>query len=271
MSTQSTSSSVELAARKVRWLIRRFRRTIQLYGWRKTGLALDNVRAGSRVRMVPVPGHDLVLEARVGRRESDLATLGHVFAQNGYDFGVADALWVVDAGANAGYSAVWFATKFPDARIVAIEPDPGNLAVLRRNVAAWPQVVVVPSALMAFDGSAVLVDPLQGPWAMRVHDEASPWTEGAATGAVECVSLPTLFEQLAIPRVNLLKLDIEGSELDVLQAYEGWIDRVDAIVVELHDRFRPGCRAAFEAATLTFPMRRSRGEDDFAARAGASC
>lgn len=45
--------------------------------------------------------------------------------------------------------------------------------------------------------------------------------------------------------IDLLKLDIEGAEKEVfLHGSEEWLDQVDVIAVELHDRLEPGCRAA---------------------------
>jgi hypothetical protein len=63
-----------------------------------------------------------------------------------------------------------------------------------------------------------------------------------------------------VDRVNLLKLDIEGSEKEVFSNARPWIDRVDAISIELHDRFKPGCTRAFFGAVTDFPIELRRGE-----------
>ena len=49
-----------------------------------------------------------------------------------------------------------------------------------------------------------------------------------------------------------------------------WVDRVDALIVELHDRKRPGCTAAFEAVAPHFGGRWSRGENEYLLRPGAA-
>ena len=61
---------------------------------------------------------------------------------------------VVDAGANIGLSTVFFANKFPQAKIVAIEPEPSNFAMLRDNVAPYPNVTPVQAALWKEDRGA---------------------------------------------------------------------------------------------------------------------
>ena len=69
---------------------------------------------------------------------------------------------------------------------------------------------------------------------------------------MRCVSIDTLRREHGIDRIDLLKLDIEGAELDVLSASDSWMHAVGAVVVELHDRFRPGCTRAFVDATRDF-------------------
>jgi len=45
---------------------------------------------------------------------------------------------------------------------------------------------------------------------------------------------------------GILKIDIEGAEKELFKAnYKKWIDKVDVLIIELHDRFKPGCSATF--------------------------
>ena len=173
---------------------------------------------------------------------------------------------VVDAGANVGLAAVWFAHKYPGARIVALEPDPENAALLRLNTSRHPEVEVLEAALWREDTTLDLLDPGGGSWSMQVResDEAP-----AALGRVEALSMPTVLERFGIERVGLLKVDIEGAELELFDDASAWIDRVDAIAVELHDRFRPGCSRRFFDATTAFPVSVQRGENTFVLRTTA--
>jgi hypothetical protein len=66
---------------------------------------------------------------------------------------------------------------------------------------------------------------------------------------VEAVDVPSLLDGSGAGRIDLLKLDIEGAELEVLRdGADRWIDLVETLVDELHDRFRPGCSEALERA-----------------------
>ena len=54
--------------------------------------------------------------------------------------------------------------------------------------------------------------------------------------------------KLGTNHLDILKLDVEGSEIEIFQSGGSWLDRVDVIIVELHDQIRPGCREALEKA-----------------------
>ena len=68
----------------------------------------------------------------------------------------------------------------------------------------------------------------------------------------------------------LVKMDIEGGELPVMSNCGSWIDRVDSIMIELHESTAPGATAAFDAATADFPVRWEEGELQCRARSDAA-
>ena len=221
-------------------------------------------------RRVRVPNGEATVEVRLGRRQSDMATLIHVFHERCYELPIGDRpSWIIDAGANVGYSTLWFAWRYPTARVIAIEPNAGNVELLERNVASASTVTVIAGALMDFDGPAAVVDPGRGPDAYRVQRFDRSWSGGEVIAEARCVSVDTLRRDYSIDRIDLLKLDIEGAEFDVLSASDTWMNAVEAVVVELHDRFRPGCTRAFVDATRDFDVERFRGEDVFVARGAA--
>ena len=76
---------------------------------------------------------------------------------------------ILDLGANVGYASVYFALRHPTARVIAVEPEPSNVAVLRRNVAGLPSVAVVEGAVWPHSGRVSLQDPGKGQWGMRVQ------------------------------------------------------------------------------------------------------
>jgi hypothetical protein len=63
--------------------------------------------------------------------------------------------------------------------------------------------------------------------------------------------------------IDILKVDIEGSEKEVFESCETWIDRVGVLIVELHDRWKSGCSRSVHSAAKDFSIEWTRGETTF--------
>jgi hypothetical protein len=83
---------------------------------------------------------------------------------------------------------------------------------------------------------------------------------------VEGVTLSWIMDTYQIDFVDILKLDIEGSEREVFQDSDAWINKVGVIAVELHERIKVGCRRAFYNATNHFEHEFIKGENVFVLR-----
>jgi FkbM family methyltransferase len=145
---------------------------------------------------------------------------------------------IVDAGGHIGLAAAYFATRYPSADIYVIEPDDANFAMLTRNTEQFPNVHRIKAGLWGEHASLHISNPDASPWAFSLR----------AGGDIEGVTVPDVLEMSGRHRIDLLKMDIEGAEIEVLESAQTWIHRVDALAVELHDRYRPGCTAALEHA-----------------------
>ena len=217
---------------------------------------------GAPVVEVAVPGSGVKLLVRLDT--SDVAVFKHTFHDLEHEWGFAkDPAVIVDAGAYTGLSAAYFAMRYPDARVIALEPSDENFALLARNVAPFKNVQAVKAALWAETGSLVVTDPGRGMWGFTVSRPDSITAEGdhvVARSTTPAITVEDVMRDYGIDRISLLKLDIEGSEKDVLADSAAWIGDVDALSVELHDRFKPGCSKAFYGATADFPVERRRGD-----------
>jgi FkbM family methyltransferase len=141
--------------------------------------------------------------------------------------------FILDAGANIGASAVWFATSFPKSKIVVIEPAPRNCDLLKRNCAGLDYELFT-GGISSDDGTMYLVDPGCGDWAFRVVEEGS--IEVPIFSASKIIDAQ--IRRSASPLI--CKIDIEGGENHLFQKKTDWIDKFPLLIVELHDYMLPG-------------------------------
>jgi FkbM family methyltransferase len=191
---------------------------------------------------------------------SDLWTFKQVFAHRDYSIQSApqhrllrdryDGLvasgcrpLIIDCGANIGLSALWFASQYPKARIIAVEPHPGNFELLSRNAKPYLGIEVVQGAVWGQPHRLSISNPNAEHWRYRVQSNEA--------GDVRAYS----FNELAgEDDVFIAKLDIEGSERQVFEGNTQWVDKTGVIVVEFHDWMLPG--EATSTACLSAVMRR---------------
>ncbi|MFM7515039.1 MAG: FkbM family methyltransferase [Cyanobium sp.] len=184
---------------------------------------------------------------------------------------------IVDAGANVGSATRYFLQRFPAATVVAIEPDPGNFALLAANCSAHPRAVLINRALWPESTRLVLDHSLAAECAVRTHlptSPSSPTRSSTCSPESSPASCDTLTMQELIAchgPVDLLKLDIEGAEAQLFAPGRdlSWLEQVASIVIELHDRYEPGCSRHFWAAVGDFPVEACRGENHYVSRRGA--
>jgi FkbM family methyltransferase len=180
---------------------------------------------------------------------------------------------IVDAGANVGSATRYFLQRFPAATVVAIEPDPGNFALLEANCSAHPRAVLINRALWPESTRLALDHSLAAECAVRTHLPTSPSspTSSSTCSPATCHTL-TMQELIASHGpVDLLKLDIEGAEAQLFAPGRdlSWLEQVASIVIELHDRYEPGCSRHFWAAVGDFPVEACRVENLYVSRRGA--
>ena len=146
-------------------------------------------------------------------------------------------LTVFDVGAHRGSYALMVHAHFGHrARIHCFEPDPHSLAVLRRSVAHIPGATAHPFGLGAQRAEATLYSDTHGspmasvnPRSLTVVGRAAEYSSRVALHTVTDVC-----EELSIDRVDLLKIDVEGAELEVLHGARPLLeqDRIGVIQFE---------------------------------------
>ena len=130
--------------------------------------------------------------------------------------------------------------KSPTARILAVEPDPENATLCRENTGLYPNVELLQAAIWHVGGRLDIRNSHGRPDAFTVQ-------ESLDSGDVDAVTMVQLVEQLG-GTCDVVKMDIEGAELSVLRESSGWVPKVSVLIVELHDRFVPGCSDSLRKA-----------------------
>lgn len=205
---------------------------------------------------------DLIdVELRIGSRlrkiwmrpsSGDVFILYEVLAYESYriceeSLDPATVKTIVDCGANVGITALYLAERYPSARILCIEPDPANFAILHRNVSCESRIVPIKAALVGVDAGVVYLSQDRPAWGNSISDDPQAGKRLEVAG----MTIPELCQRYSVERIDLLKVDIEGAEEQVFRS-PGFLECVQFVVIELHndytlDRFaKDVCPMGFE-------------------------
>lgn len=136
-------------------------------------------------------------------------------------------LTILDFGANIGFASLYFADRFPDAAIIAVEPSLRNFNLLQQNVSSLQQVIPVHAAVYPSPGQVPFFDD-ELAYNSRIGDN------NRNSYPVRAITVDELLEEQGWDKVDLLKLDIEGAEQLLLAENTEWLHKVSCIIVELH-------------------------------------
>ena len=176
---------------------------------------------------------------------TDIRVFRSVFVRNELKLPVSiNPKLIIDAGAYTGFSTLYYATKYPEAKIIAIEPENSNFSVLEQHTASYKNIKRIKAGLWHKNAHLKVVDKQEGEWAFAVEEVAEN-----VEYDISAVTVDSILRDTGFDRIDILKLDIEGAEKEVFgNNTELWIDKVDIVVIELHDWLRQGCSQAFYSA-----------------------
>ena len=160
---------------------------------------------------------------------------------------------IIDAGAHIGLATLYFKRLHPHARIWAVEPQPESYALLKKNCEEnMLEDVITLHAALAERGTTTLLhhDATQLHWNSTASRFANAWNGLQSTKAIEvpALQLSTLIQDIHRP-IDLLKMDIEGSETAVLHEAAHFLHKISHIIIEFHPR--PGHTAQSIEKVLT--------------------
>lgn len=170
------------------------------------------------------------------RGSSDFYVFRQVVLDNQYGLPeIVDPKYIVDAGANVGLTSVVLLERYPECRIIAIEPDPQNVRMAELNLRSYGERCrLFPVALWSEVGTlsvqrGVFRDGLD--WACQTVATAE--RNGAS---VEARTLNSLLAEVDFPRIDFLKVDVEGAELQVFgEGDTSFLEQTTCCATECHD------------------------------------
>ncbi|MCG9900454.1 MAG: FkbM family methyltransferase [Hydrotalea sp.] len=134
--------------------------------------------------------------------------------------------YIIDAGANIGLGIIYFKQLYPNAEIVAFEPDPNVFDALNFNIRSFNLDNVLPFKKALWNTETVLEFLADGADGGRVDFEKVEKDKIV----VEAVSL----RKFLLRKVDLLKIDIEGAETIVLLDCKDLLNSVERVFIEFH-------------------------------------
>jgi len=176
------------------------------------------------------------------RNGADDGTLTEIFQEQVYADVVnvlGTAEYVVDLGANIGLAALFFACQFPRCQVFAVEPDPRNYDVLLKNTSQ-----IIDAGRCRPLRAAVWNENIALAVAMPSESEFNNIQVGVAGAgaAVDGMTMTGLLSRCGFPHIDLLKVDIEGAEVQLFDGDVSWLERVRAIAIEFHGHSRTESR-----------------------------
>jgi FkbM family methyltransferase len=200
---------------------------------------------------IRVPGYQYPVSIRGGNSSDGFAFYQLLVMKDLDVLDLGSPSLVIDAGANIGMASLYLLNRYPSLKVVAVEPDPGTFEILCMNLRPFAdRVVLVNGAVWSSCGQLVFVRE-QVEWNSHVRDMTNIHASGNRPDAaiemnVESFDIPSLISLGGGGPVDLLKVDIEGSEKEVFSKnVERWLPSIKNIVIELHG---PECEKSFHGA-----------------------
>ncbi len=180
---------------------------------------------------------------------TDKSVFASVFLQNQYDVPIHfEPKTILDLGANIGLSALYFAERFPNARIIGLEPDKENFEIAIRNTEAYSNIQLMNKGVWNKEAYIDIVDTNSRKDAFMVVETDTP-----SISSIEAVSIGHIKQQENWDVIDILKIDIEGSEKELFaENIEQWLPFAKLIFVEVHDHMRMGASRSVFAATSKY-------------------
>jgi FkbM family methyltransferase len=197
-------------------------------------------------------------------RTSDVSTFRQIFVHKAYainlDFYPET---IIDAGANIGLAAIYFADRFPEAKVISIEPEKSNFSLLEKNIGNYKNIIAKNKALSSLPNEVInIVDRGFGKWGF-ITEFGEIGQNDKIVDTIETTSIGQIMQQNGLATIDILKIDIEGAEKKLFESdFELWLPKTRCLIIELHDWIYEGASKTFFKAISNYNFNfHQRGEN----------
>lgn len=171
------------------------------------------------------------------KNTKDHETFDEIFIANIYNLNLPiEPTKIIDAGANIGLASRFFKMKYPNASIVLIEIDKGNLQMIHKNLDGYNHLTILNKGLYNHQTYFKIFDPYNATNSFVVEESTKDDFD------IESITIDQIINDQGWSEIDILKVDIEGAEKKLFESnYEYWLPKVNVIMIETHDRMIPKC------------------------------
>lgn len=205
------------------------------------------IRAGNE-NVVSVLLNEVSIHILLRRNTSDIPVFNQVFRQQEYLPIVKlfkeknyEMLTMIDAGSNIGLTSLFFLSYFPKLKILAVEPNKANYNQLGKNIKLSCNTSVIPLLAGVWYKKTFLAPNYEygdkRHWAFSLKEKRNVDDE-----LIECFALQDLISDFGFPKIDFLKVDVEGAEDMIFLNEEPpeFLNVVNCVAIEIHNKEKVG-------------------------------
>lgn len=174
----------------------------------------------------------------IRKKSKDKETFKEIFFRKIYNIDLPiSPISIIDAGANTGFASLFFKLKYPNSNIVALEIDDDNCKMIHQNLKNKKSIEIIKKGLFNKHSYFKIEDPYNATNSLIIRN-----VDNKNDYDVESITVADIMENKGWNHIDLVKIDIEGSEKDVFESnYENWLPKTKIIMIETHDRMVEKC------------------------------
>ena len=207
-----------------------------------------HAQQGSRNELVSIIPEGFTYPIYLRRGTSDIKNFEQIFLSKEYDFLKEEPKTILDLGGYVGLASTFLANKYPNAKILLVEPDPDNFIIAKLNTRQFNNIECINCGVWSKKCDLTILSKVKNEdWGIILREVSE---KESVSPRIKAMSILDFMNYGNMESIDFLKIDIEGSEKEIFShvSSKEWIRKSKIISCELHDRMVKGCSDAFHNA-----------------------